>query len=166
MNRWLRGFGRGVIRPFVNLYRHVREGIPGGQRVSLWLIVLDALIVIAAVAAVVWDHLSVLEAVAVIVGFSFLTDLMVARSMERTRHVNAKSGVEAMLGSTAVVEADFDAAPPRARGRVRYNGESWAARADPGDPPRKGEIVTIVAVEGLTVHVTREHKGVGDEYDA
>ncbi|NIR27981.1 MAG: hypothetical protein GWN84_01320 [Gammaproteobacteria bacterium] len=156
MSRWLRILARSVTRPFVRLYHHAREGVPGGQRVSLWLLFLEVVIIAAAVAAVVWNHLNVLEAVAVVLGFSFLTDLMVARSMERSRHLDAKSGVEAMLGRPALVEGDFEVVTPHARGRVRFNGESWAARADADKPPRAGETVTIVAVEGLTLHVTRE----------
>lgn len=145
-----------VASPLRRLYHHLSTGVPRGQRVSLWLLALDLLVVAAAVVAVLWEQLGWVEAIVLVVGFSFLTDLMVARSMERTRHLDAKSGVEAMLGGTAVVEDDFALAGSQARGRVRYQGESWAARAEAPPSPRRGETVTIVAVDGLTLHVARE----------
>jgi membrane protein implicated in regulation of membrane protease activity len=141
----------------VHFYRHITTGMPRGQRASMWLVILDLVMVAAAAAAVIAEALRWVEALMLVLGFSILTDLMIVRSMERTRHVDAKSGVEAMLGSGAVVEKDFEVAGPHARGRVRYNSESWAARAEEREAPKRGETVTIVAVHGLTLHVARQN---------
>lgn len=156
MIRLLRLLARTIVSPFMHFYRHITMGMPRSQRASMWLVILDLVAVAAAVAAVIAEVLRWVEAVILVLGFSILTDLMIVRSMERTRHVDAKSGVEAMLGSAAVVEKDFEVAGPHARGRVRYNSESWAAWAEERDAPKRGEIVTIVAVHGVTLHVARQ----------
>ncbi|MFC3282097.1 transposase domain-containing protein [Litchfieldella rifensis] len=157
MIRLLRLLARPIVSPFRHFCRHTTTGMPRSQRTSMWLVILDLVAVAVAVAAVIAEALRWVEAVILVLGFSILTDLMIVRSMERTRHVDAKSGVEAMLGSAAVVEKDFEVAGQHARGRVRYNSESWAARAETRDAPKRGETVTIVAVHGITLHVARQN---------
>jgi len=60
------------------------------------------------------------------------------------------SGPEGMIGETGEALADFDG-----RGKVRVVGELWDARCD--RPVRKGDRVTVVAREGMTLLI--EPKG-------
>ncbi len=65
-------------------------------------------------------------------------------------HKNPKvSGTEAMVGEHVEAISDFQ----NGRGRVFAEGEAWAARGD--DAIEKGDVVEILAVDGLTVEVRR-----------
>ena len=69
----------------------------------------------------------------------------------RARRHPVASGVEAMLGTTAVALESF-----RQEGWVRASGERWRARSTA--PLRSGEKARIVAVEGLLLLVEPEGK--------
>ena len=55
-------------------------------------------------------------------------------------------GVETLIGARATVVS-----PCRPRGQVRIQGELWEARCERGADA--GEVVTVAAVEGLTLVV-------------
>ena len=57
-------------------------------------------------------------------------------------------GVEALVGARATVVT-----PCRPSGQVRIHGELWQARCDEGADP--GDVVTVDAVQGLTLAVSR-----------
>lgn len=69
----------------------------------------------------------------------------------RARRHQVVSGVEAMLGATAVALESF-----KREGWVRASGERWRARSSA--PLRSGEKARIVAVEGLLLVVEPEGK--------
>jgi len=69
----------------------------------------------------------------------------------RARRHRVVSGVEGMLGATAVALEAF-----KQEGWVRASGERWRARSSA--PLRNGEKVRIVAVEGLVLVVEPEGK--------
>ena len=62
------------------------------------------------------------------------------------RRYRLRSGPETIVGQTATV---MDECAPE--GRVRFQGEIWAARAS--EPVAEGEPVRITAVNGLTLEV-------------
>lgn len=64
----------------------------------------------------------------------------------RARRQPVSSGVGDMRGQLATVVADFDGV-----GRVLIRGEIWQARSD--RPLRRGEVVRVVAVQGLVLQV-------------
>ena len=64
----------------------------------------------------------------------------------RQRHQPAVSGVQALIGAQGVAVESFDQC-----GRVRVEGEIWAARS-PG-PVQVGQSIRVRAVEGLTLDV-------------
>jgi membrane protein implicated in regulation of membrane protease activity len=61
-----------------------------------------------------------------------------------SRHRRAVTGVEVLIGKTAVVSSPT---------QVRVAGEIWEARS--GDPLVVGEEVEVVAVDGLRLEVSR-----------
>jgi len=69
----------------------------------------------------------------------------------RARRHRVVSGVEGMLGATAVALESF-----KQEGWVRASGERWRARSSA--PLRNGEIARIVAVEGLLLVIEPEGK--------
>jgi len=64
----------------------------------------------------------------------------------RARRQPVSSGVSDMRGQLATVVADFEGV-----GRVLIRGEIWQARSD--GPLRRGEVVRVVAVQGLVLQV-------------
>lgn len=63
----------------------------------------------------------------------------------RRRHV--RTGQEEMLGAVAIALHDFTGS-----GHVQLHGERWNARAS--TPVSRGQRLTVVAIDGLTVEVT------------
>lgn len=61
-----------------------------------------------------------------------------------SRHRQAVTGVEVLIGKTAVVSSPT---------QVRVAGEIWEARS--GDPLVVGEEMEVVAVDGLRLQVSR-----------
>ena len=57
---------------------------------------------------------------------------------------------KSIVGKQAVVHADFSA---DGTGQVKIAGETWNASTDASSPPRKGDKVEILQVEGLQLHV-------------
>jgi membrane-bound serine protease (ClpP class) len=72
--------------------------------------------------------------------FTLLTMLV------RQRHQPVVSGVQALIGARGVAVESFDQ-----RGRVRVEGEVWAALSPA--PVQVGQSIRVRAVEGLTLHV-------------
>lgn len=70
----------------------------------------------------------------------------------RARHRPTVSGVEAMVGATAVALEDFESA-----GWVQASGERWWARSDA--PLARGVPARIKAVDGLTLELEPQNKG-------
>jgi membrane-bound serine protease (ClpP class) len=67
----------------------------------------------------------------------------------RARRQPILTGIERVTGRVGVAKTDI--AP---RGVVLVNGEDWDALAD-APPIASGERVTVVSVEGLTLHVRK-----------
>ncbi|HTS10691.1 MAG TPA: NfeD family protein [Candidatus Limnocylindrales bacterium] len=74
---------------------------------------------------------------------------VVVRKVVASRHQPVLMGVQRMSGSMGVAKTEI--AP---RGVVLINGEDWNALAD-ASPIAKGDRVTVVSVEGLTLHVRK-----------
>jgi membrane-bound serine protease (ClpP class) len=74
---------------------------------------------------------------------------VVVRKVILARQRPVLTGVQRLAGTAGIAKTDI--AP---RGVVLVNGEDWNALAD-APPISKGERVTVVSVEGLTVHVRR-----------
>jgi membrane protein implicated in regulation of membrane protease activity len=68
------------------------------------------------------------------------------------RRYRVRTGVEALIGTRAVVIEDCDP-----RGRVRLRGEIWHAHCPGG--ATIGEQVTVAGLHGLTLEVERNGKG-------
>lgn len=64
----------------------------------------------------------------------------------RARRRPVVTGVEELLGGTAVASRDFIG-----RGQVRIRGEEWQAQSDL--PVRRGEAVRVLSIDGLVLHV-------------
>jgi len=71
------------------------------------------------------------------------------RLVLRSRHQPLLTGVERVAGRTGVAKTDL--VP---RGVVLVNGEDWEGVAD-APPIARGERITVVSVEGLTLHVRK-----------
>jgi membrane-bound serine protease (ClpP class) len=71
------------------------------------------------------------------------------RLVLRSRHQPVITGVERVAGRAGIAKTDL--AP---RGVVLVNGEDWEGLAD-APPIARGERVTVVSVEGLTLHVRK-----------
>jgi membrane-bound serine protease (ClpP class) len=72
----------------------------------------------------------------------------VARLILRSRHQPVLMGTQRVAGSSGVAKTEL--AP---RGVVLVNGEEWDALADA--PIAKGDRISVVSIEGLTLHVRR-----------
>lgn len=78
--------------------------------------------------------------------------LIVVRAVLRTRRLPAKSGSEALLGKEGITTSDLTP-----RGTVRVGGEDWSAVAEVS-PIAAGEVVEVLAVEGITLRVHRPYE--------
>jgi membrane-bound serine protease (ClpP class) len=78
--------------------------------------------------------------------------LIVVRAVLGTRRLPTRSGNAALLGKEG--RATSDLTP---RGTVRVGGEDWSAIAEVG-PIAEGEIVEVLAVEGITLRVHRPYE--------
>jgi membrane-bound serine protease (ClpP class) len=82
-------------------------------------------------------------------GLIGLIGLTLVTIVVRTRLQRVNTGVEGMIGATATALT-----PLLPEGRVRYQGEDWAAIVEaPTTSVDAGSEVQIVAVEGLRLHV-------------
>jgi membrane-bound serine protease (ClpP class) len=73
----------------------------------------------------------------------------VVRLVLRARHRPVLTGIQRVAGRTGIAKTKL--AP---RGVVLVNGEDWNAVADPS-PVAQGDAVTVVSVDGLTLHVRK-----------
>lgn len=87
---------------------------------------------------------SLIGAIAVVAGGTLLATLGFAL---KTRRNPVVTGRERMVGRTAVAYEDFDGT-----GRVRVDGELWNATS--AAPIRAGQMVTIIALDGLWLTVS------------
>lgn len=63
------------------------------------------------------------------------------------RHRPVHTGVEQLMGANAIALEDFDT-----HGHVSLHGERWNAVSEV--PVKQGDQLTVVRLEGLTVHVS------------
>lgn len=87
---------------------------------------------------------SLIGAIAIVAGGTLLATLGFAL---KTRRNPVVTGRERMVGRTAVAYEDFDGT-----GRVRVDGELWNATS--AAPIRAGQMVTIIALDGLWLTVS------------
>lgn len=78
--------------------------------------------------------------------------LIIVRAVLRARRLPTRSGIESLLGQEGVATSDLTL-----RGTVRVGGEEWSAVAEVG-PIQAGEIVEVLAVEGITLRVHRPYE--------
>ena len=72
------------------------------------------------------------------------------RFLDRYR---VRGGAEGMIGERGTVIARCDPS-----GLVRVRGEVWKASADLTEPLAEGELISVLAVEGLTVRVAKRER--------
>jgi membrane-bound serine protease (ClpP class) len=73
----------------------------------------------------------------------------VVRLVLRSRHQPALMGTQRAAGSSGIAKTNLEP-----RGVVLVNGEEWDALAD-APPIMKGERISVLSVEGLTLHVRK-----------
>ncbi len=76
---------------------------------------------------------------------------LLERFVEKPSSKNPLTGAEAMIGRQGIVES---ISPPQYQ--VRLRGERW--RAISNEILAVGDSVIVHKIDGLTLHVTREHK--------
>lgn len=76
---------------------------------------------------------------------------MMARMAVAARRKKVVSGAEGMIGSPAEALEDF-----ADMGSVRVHGEIWKARTN--EPVKRGDMLIVSGMEGLTVNVQKERK--------
>jgi len=89
-----------------------------------------------------------------IFSIAFTTAILILFVLQRLWKLRTKkvvSGLESMIGSQVEIEDNFDG-----NGFVQFGGERWAAQSD--NPLHKGDTVTIDAVDGLTLLVTKDQR--------
>ena len=80
--------------------------------------------------------------------------------MVRSRFSTPTIGREELIGETGVAEVGVDP-----DGVVRVRDALWRARANPATPIAAGEIVRVVAIEGILLEVEPEAGGARDYRD-
>jgi membrane-bound serine protease (ClpP class) len=81
-------------------------------------------------------------------GLLGILGLTIVTFIVRTRKRPVNTGIEGMIGATAIALT-----PLLPEGRVSFGGEDWAAVLDAPATVDPGSEVRIVAVEGLCLHV-------------
>lgn len=94
-----------------------------------------------------------LTTVGAIAGVSVLFFLALARASLRYRRLAALPSASALVGAVGVAKSDVDPS-----GVVLVGGEDWSATSE-GGPIRAGEPVSVRAVRGLRLIVTRAPQG-------
>ncbi|MCA1798925.1 MAG: nodulation protein NfeD [Xanthomonadaceae bacterium] len=84
--------------------------------------------------------------ISIVAGGALLATLLLAN---RVRKKPVATGQDQLLGAVAIAVEDFEAT-----GHVRLFGERWNATA--ATPVRAGQAVRVIAINGLTLHVTPE----------
>ncbi|MHB8872776.1 MAG: NfeD family protein [Myxococcaceae bacterium] len=87
--------------------------------------------------------------IAVMAGALGLLLFLVLRAVVRVRKLKVATGIDALIGRTAVADTDL-----QPEGTVRLDGEPWTAVTDEGPIPR-GETVRVVGGHGVTLKVAR-----------
>lgn len=64
-----------------------------------------------------------------------------------------KSGVDALIGKTAIVEEDI--IPEKNCGRVTIDGDSWKAVSENGEQVKKGERVSVIRIDSIILTVRK-----------
>jgi len=82
---------------------------------------------------------------------SFLLLVLLLNLMLRSRHQKVVSGIEILIGQHALVVDDFEE-----EGLVTLEGELWNAKSK--HPLKKGSLVIIAAVSGLTLTVKSDQE--------
>lgn len=93
--------------------------------------------------------------IAVISGVSLVFFLFIARAGLRYRRIQPLPGSTALLGSLGVAKSDMDP-----QGIVHVGSEDWSATSDSG-PIKRGEHVSVRAIEGIRLVVSRAPQGKG-----
>lgn len=113
----------------------------------------------AAASAVAAIPLDIKWQVAAFVVFSFLALVFVRPFFKRLfphDKPEVRSGIDALIGRKARVEADI--LPDQPGGRVAVDGDSWKAVSADNTPIRKGETVVILAVDSVVLTVEKVQK--------
>jgi membrane-bound serine protease (ClpP class) len=69
----------------------------------------------------------------------------------RAQRARVVSGIHALVGATGIATSDLDP-----QGTVQVKSELWSAVADGAEAIRKGEPITVIAVEGVKLKVRAE----------
>ncbi len=93
--------------------------------------------------------------IAVIAGVSLLFFLFIARAGMRYRRLQPLPGTAALVGALGVAKSDMDP-----EGVVHVGSEDWSATSDSG-PIQRGERVSVRAINGIRLVVTRAPQGKG-----
>ena len=81
---------------------------------------------------------------------------------ENIDKVSEKTNIDALIGKEGVAEEDI---LPRSIGRVKVNGMSWSAYINnDSQPVSKGEVVEIIAIDGVKLLVQRSKTESNQEY--
>ncbi|MBC7333440.1 MAG: nodulation protein NfeD [Actinobacteria bacterium] len=83
--------------------------------------------------------------------------IIVIRAFHKIRRKKPVTGIQGMLGETAVVIETL-----KPEGLVRIHGEIWKAVSENGDKIGKGEKVIVNSSKGLTLYVKRVENKVND----
>ena len=106
----------------------------GGQSVSLWVVIV----------------LGLLLALFMINGMP---------AMVRTRFSTPTIGRESLIGAIGVAMSEVEP-----EGTVKVNGAPWRARTNRATPIPVGEIIRVVAIDGLLLEVEPETGGARDAH--
>ncbi|MDE3193818.1 MAG: nodulation protein NfeD [Chloroflexota bacterium] len=93
--------------------------------------------------------------IGVIAAVSLVFFLFLARAGLRYRHLRPLPGTAALVGALGVAKSDMDP-----QGVVHVGSEDWSATSDSG-PIKRGEPVSVRAIEGIRLVVTRAPQGKG-----
>lgn len=69
------------------------------------------------------------------------------------------TNADALIGKPAIVTEEID--NTEATGRVLINGQSWKAKARVGDIIKKGELVEVIAISGVSLIVVTSDDPLG-----
>ncbi len=142
----------------------------------LWLLLCIALFVLEACTAglvCIWFAIGALSAFILslfgvnwlwcLVSFILVSviTLIVTRKFA-SKFVNKKpiaTNADALIGKPAIVTEEIDNTV--ATGRVLINGQSWKAKARVGDIIKKGELVEVIAISGVSLVVVTSDDPLG-----
>lgn len=91
-------------------------------------------------------------ALPLVAAFAFTTILLSMFVINIAVHAfkrKVTTGKESWIGTTAVAIEDFNG-----QGKARFAGEVWKVQCE--EPVQKGEVLRVSAVNGLTLHVTKQ----------